>query len=141
MGRDPGWQFGNMGNRKGGSGLGTYAAGSDARLPGSWDLHKEVEMDIDRLREERCESSTPTVPSPHNIPGMHGFNHQDEGYYSLSGTSISQSVFFQSIVSSSSSSSSASVPPIIIMVKYEVVSLQSDALCSASHERSRIISP
>ncbi|MCJ1401725.1 hypothetical protein MMC11_004942 [Xylographa trunciseda] len=81
LGRDPGWQWGNsgvqgeFGNKFGG------VSPSSSISQGSWNLRKELEMGSDVSGEARRDSSTSTIRSPSRTDF-------DEGYHSLSGTSI-----------------------------------------------------
>ncbi|MCJ1392232.1 hypothetical protein MMC18_005099 [Xylographa bjoerkii] len=88
MGRDPGWQWGNSGGRgEFANKFGAVSPGSSISQ-GSWNLRKESEMGSDDSGEARRDSSTSTIRSPSRTDF-------DEGYHSLSGTSIAyQSVYF-----------------------------------------------
>ena len=80
LGRDPGWQWGNRGGEFGHK-LEPVSPGSSVRSQGSWDFRKELEMSADGFGGGRRESSTSTIRSPSRTD-------YDEGYHSLSGTSI-----------------------------------------------------
>ena len=89
LGSDPGWHWGNSGGQgESGNKFGPTSPRSSISQ-GSWNMRKEMEAGSDDFGEGRRDSSTSTIRSPPR-------NDFDEGYHSLSGTSIA----YQSVYSS-----------------------------------------
>ena len=87
-GSDPGWKWGNIGNP---GAFGNSESGSvslSSSLRGNWDTQLESEGDSERPTYARRGSSMSTVKSPADTDVYEGFRHRDEGYYSLSGSSL-----------------------------------------------------
>ena len=100
-GHDPGWRWGNTGSKGsfGSSGLSSVSEVSSLR--GNWDKHMGISSDSDCIEERRRGSS---VSKPKSLSkDMLEFRFKDEGYHSLSGSSLAhQSVFLHFISSSGS---------------------------------------
>ena len=77
---DPGWRWGNSGNRSGFGSIGTGAVSPASSLRQNWDKRESPEA----FSERRRDSSASVLPSPTE---MHDIRFQDEGYHSLSGSS------------------------------------------------------
>ena len=93
LGNDLGYQFGNrLQKESSGSELPCVSPGSSLR--GNWNMRKEEDMDFEQDDDDRRRgSSTSTIRSP-SFSDFHasGGLHQDEGYHSLSGSSLAQRV-------------------------------------------------
>ena len=90
VGRDPGWHWGNTpvrSARESEIGSGTVSLGSSLRS--AWDRRSEIDEGIEDSEEYRQGSSAPRYKSPHE-GDMYDYMHRDEGYSSLSGSSLFQ---------------------------------------------------
>lgn len=85
-GSDPGWAWGN--DPKGGSfGKARDSARPMSNFPKSWGKNLQEDRPLDQPEFKRRESSTSTVRSQSDMSRAFDFaRHQDEGYYSLSGS-------------------------------------------------------
>ena len=91
LGHDPGYYFGNIHQKEdANSGMSCVSPGSSLR--GNWSMRKEEDMDFEQDDDDRKRgSSASTIRSP-SFSDLHarGGLHQDEGYHSLSGSSLAQ---------------------------------------------------
>ncbi|MCJ1336799.1 hypothetical protein MMC09_002077 [Bachmanniomyces sp. S44760] len=89
-GNDPGWLWGNKIKRSGefgSKGSGTVSPNSSLR-GGSWDTSIETRSSPERPQVVRRDSSTSTIKSTKDTEMYDAFRHGDEGYHSLSGSSL-----------------------------------------------------
>ena len=91
VGQDPGWHFGNR-HHKEDSDSGMPCVSPCSSLRGNWNMRKEENMDYEQDDDDRRRgSSTSTLRSPSFSDFQaSGVLHQDEGYHSLSGSSLAQ---------------------------------------------------
>lgn len=90
-GSDPGWRWGNSSNH-GGFGGGKFASSisSSSSLRGSWDSRMEDEGFPDRPDPSKHNPSITSTNLPPALDRKYDFSrHIDEGYHSLSGSSLS----------------------------------------------------
>lgn len=91
-GHDPGWRWGNTGSKGGFGSSGLSSVSPVSSLRGNWDKNMGIQVDSGRMEESRRGSSASKTKSPSKE--MLEFRFQDEGYHSLSGSSLAhQSVF------------------------------------------------
>ena len=98
-GGDPGWQWGNTPSRSGGFGKSGGSVSPGSSLHGNWDQRMGDDGCSDRPEYARHRSSNMTVRSRPGSDRRHDFSSRfvDEGYHSLSGSSIAnQSVYASS---------------------------------------------
>ena len=90
VGRDQGWHWGNKvvsGAGGGQIGSGTVSPGSSIRS--AWNRRSEIDEGIEDSEEYRRGSAALRYKSPHE-GDMYDYMHRDEGYSSLSGSSLFQ---------------------------------------------------
>lgn len=89
-GSDPGWNWGNTPNHGGFGGNFGSSRSSCSSMRGSWDQRMEDEGFPERPDYSRRGSSNATVKSPAGFDRTYDFSRNfDEGYHSLSGSSLS----------------------------------------------------
>ncbi|KAL8701147.1 MAG: hypothetical protein Q9201_005063 [Fulgogasparrea decipioides] len=89
-GSDPGWKWGNTPNQNGFGGNPGTSISSTSSLRGSWDQRMEDEGLPDRYENSRRGSSGITTKPTPELERKYDFSRNvDEGYHSLSGSSIS----------------------------------------------------
>ncbi|KAI4234748.1 MAG: hypothetical protein LQ349_003589 [Xanthoria aureola] len=90
-GSDPGWRWGNSSNHGGfGGGKFDSSISSSSSLRGSWDSRMEDEGFSDRPDPSRHNPSITSTNLPPSLDRKYDFSrHFDEGYHSLSGSSLS----------------------------------------------------
>ena len=102
-GSDPGWQWGNHRSRGGGIGKSGGSVSPGSSLHGNWDHRMVHERTSERPDYVRHDSSNSTARSRPESDRRHDFSSRfiDEGYHSLSGSSIgNQSVYARLLRSS-----------------------------------------
>jgi hypothetical protein len=98
-GRDPGYVYANS-IVNGDSAMGPGFASSGSSLQENWDMHKAENMDYE-LAEERQRYRSPSIQD------LHAMGHIDEGYHSMSGSSLARRMAYRDSCGSGSSSSLA----------------------------------
>lgn len=89
-GSDPGWKWGNTPYHGGFGGNSSSSLSSSSSLRGSWDQRMGDEHILGRPEHSRRGSSGTTIKSPPGVDRKYDFSRNiDEGYHSLSGSSIS----------------------------------------------------
>ena len=111
-GNDPGWLWGNKIKRSGefgSKGSGTVSPNSSLR-GGSWDTSIETRSSPERPQVVRRDSSTSTIKSTKDTEMYDAFRHGDEGYHSLSGSSLAYQLVFLRLSSQVSKRQDLSIP-------------------------------
>ena len=90
VGRDPGWHWGNTAvSGTGGCEIASGTVSPGSSLRSAWDRRSDIDEGIEDPEDHRRESSAPRYKSPHE-GDMYDYMHRDEGYSSLSGSSLFQ---------------------------------------------------
>lgn len=88
-GSDPGWKWGNTPKHGGFGGSFAFSGSSSSSARGSWDQRMEDEGFPDRPDYSRRGSSSTTIKSPPSYDRTYDLSRNiDEGYHSLSGSSL-----------------------------------------------------